>query len=79
MRELTWEKIGRLITFDGTVNIYQAKEADIRIESRKRQIPHANGIGTWTHTSFFVIKDDQEVAEKYSLADAKEFAEGLEG
>ena len=46
-----------------------------QIESRKRHIPHANGMGMWDHTTYWVLKDGKELVEKHSLADAKEYAE----
>lgn len=54
------------------VDVYytNSERPNIRIESRKRNIPHAGGrSGTWQHTSFFVI------VEKTTLRDAKELAE----
>lgn len=54
------------------VDVYytNSERSNIRIESRKRNIPHAGGRpGTWQHTSFFVI------VEKTTLRDAKELAE----
>ena len=74
-----WEKIDRNVNDEGTTITYRAKE-DRRfiVQSRKRHIPHANGrSGTWDHTSYFVIFNGKEVIERYSLKDAKEYAEGL--
>lgn len=45
------------------------------IESRKRAIPHANGIGGWYHTSYFLIRPDGTEKEYWTLAAAKEAAE----
>ena len=73
-----WEKIGRVINDEGTTITYRLPGTDLTIESRKRHIPHANGIGTWDHTTYWVLKSDREVVQKYSLADAKEYAEGLQ-
>lgn len=75
---INWIKTGRTVTEDGSVTIYEADgHPAIRIESRKRQIPHANGVGSWTFTSYFVLLDGEEVAEKMRLTDAKEYAEEL--
>lgn len=73
---MEWEKIDRNVNDEGTTITYRAKE-DRRfiVQSRKRHIPHANGVGTWDHTSYFVIVNGKEVAEKNSLKDAKEYAE----
>ena len=76
---LTWEKTGRTVGPEGTTNTYTAKEKPrITIESRKRHIPNANGVGTWDHTSFVVLVDGCEVRrEEYSLKYAKDFAEKI--
>ena len=78
MAKLIWERTGRRVSSKGTDTIYSAADTNIKIESRKRHIPHANGRpGTWDHTTYFVLKDGKELAEKYSLADAKDYVESL--
>ena len=77
MSDKKWVRTGRLVNSEGTTNTYWLMDTDITVQSRKRHIPHANGIGTWDHTSYFVLKNDVEVIEKHSLNDAKEYAEGL--
>lgn len=77
MSKLKWEKIGKSVNEEGTTITYQAAGTGLTIESRKRHIPHANGTGTWDHTSFFVLVDGKEVKEKWSLKYAKDFAEKL--
>lgn len=75
---MNWIKTGRTVTKDGSATIYEAEGCpSLRIESRKRQIEHANGVGSWTFTSYFVLLDGEEVAEKMRLTDAKEYAEEL--
>ena len=75
---MNWIKTGRTATEDGSFTIYEAEgHPAIRIESRKRQIPHANGVGSWNFTSYFVLLEGEEVVEKMRLTDAKEFAETL--
>jgi hypothetical protein len=74
---MIWKKTGRQVTGEGTTIIYSLSGTDITVESRKRHIPHASRPGTWDHTSYFVVKAGVEVAERYSLADAKEYAVGL--
>ncbi len=74
---MKWEKIETTINKDGRTIVYQATGTRITIESRKRHIPHANGVGTWEHTSYFVIADGKELVEKWSLKDAKEYAEKI--
>lgn len=72
---MMWEKIGRSVSADGTTITYWLQGTDITVESRKRHIPHANGIGTWDHTSYFVLDDGVALYEKQSLAEAKKLAE----
>ena len=78
MGKLIWKRTGRIVSKEGTTTIYHAAGKGIEIESRKRHIPHANGVGTWDHTTYWVKLDGKDVIEKYSLADAKEYAEQLE-
>lgn len=73
----TWARIGRTVNQEGTTIIYQLLGTDLFIQSRKRHIPHANGSGTWDHTTYWVLKGVKEVKEKYSLSDAKEYAERM--
>lgn len=63
------------ISKEGTTITYSLPNTEITIESRKRHIPHADGIGTWDYTSYFILKNGKELAEKRSLKDAKEYAE----
>lgn len=71
---MTWTKISRTVNTEGTTITYIALGTGYTIESRKRHIPHANGSGTWDHTTYFVLLYDKELKERYSLADAKEYA-----
>ena len=73
---INWIKTGKTVDGDNTTIVYAGEGTDLRIESRKRLIPHAGGRpGGWLHTSYFVIRDGAELAEQYSLKDAKEYAE----
>ena len=72
-----WKKIGKKVSPDETTIVYYNHETQYVIESRKRHIPHANREGTWDHTSYFVRKEGQDLKEKHSLRDAKEYAERL--
>lgn len=76
---MTWERTGKTVSAEGTTVEYRPARAkrNIAVESRKRHIPHANGVGTWDHTSYFVVLDGEDVKEKWSLKDAKAYAEGL--
>lgn len=71
----TWERTGKTVDAEGTTVIYTAKEnPNIRIESRKRKIPHANRSGFWWHTSFFIVVNGEDWSEQPSLARAKKWA-----
>lgn len=70
-----WNKVARTVNAEGTTTTYQLAGTQMIVQSRKRHIPHANRSGTWDHTSFFVIDNGVEVAEKWRLQDAKEYAE----
>lgn len=73
---LIWEKIGRAVSKEGTTITYMAKgHPDLVIESRKTHIPHANGIGTWDHTFYYVLEDGHQTKQCITLKEAKAFAE----
>ena len=72
---MVWEKIGKNVNHEGTTITYRQKGTQILVQSRKRHIPHANGIGTWDHTSYFVLDHGEEIVETYRLEDAKKYAE----
>ena len=73
-----WIKVGKRVSVGlGTTITYKLEGTPYTVESRKRPIPHANRSGTWDHTSYFVLKDGAEVAEKSTLGYAKEYAEAL--
>ena len=76
---MNWKRYGRSVTSEGTTTFYEqfASDMPVRIESRKRPIPHANGVGTWDYTSYFVVLGGEDVKELHSLRDAKEYAERL--
>lgn len=71
-----WEKVGKTVSAEGTTITYRCMERKLMtIQSRKRHIPHANGIGTWDHTTYVVLVAGYELKEFNSLKDAKEYAE----
>ena len=73
-----WVKTGKQVSAAlGTTLTYRLEGTPYTVESRKRPIPHANRAGTWSFTSYFVLKDGVEVAEKHTLGHAKEYAEAL--
>jgi len=77
---LKWEKVGTEI-FHGELgeaakNItYRADGTDYEIQSRKRGVKHANGIGFWYHTTYWIMKDGKDLAEHYTMQRAKEKVE----
>jgi len=73
----TWTKTGRWVSSQGTTVIYRLEGTELTVESRKRHIPHANGIGTWDCTTYWVLDDGVEIRERYSLKDAKAMAENI--
>ena len=74
-----WVKTATTIKTDGSKTIrYESFRNQNAIESRRQAIPHANGIGVWLHTSYFLIKPDGTEKEFYSLKDAKAAAEKVE-
>ena len=74
---IDWVRVGREVSTEGTTTYYRGFGSPFTIESRKRHIPHANGVGYWDHTTYWVVKGFEDVKECYSLADAKEYAEQL--
>ena len=75
---MKWIKINKMVKGTGETTItYRLEGTPYTVESRKRPIPHANGSGTWDHASYFVLRDGVEVAEKHTLAKAKEYAEAM--
>lgn len=76
----TWKKIGKEVGKQGTVITYKSPECPgVKIESRKRSIPHANGIGSWDYTSYFLIREDGSEREFDLLCRAKKAADTLHG
>ena len=75
---MNWKKWGRVVKGDGSsTTIYHSDEGGLKIESRRRPIPHANRGGYWMYTSSYLIQPDGSEKEYHSLADAKEAAEEL--
>ena len=80
---MKWTKIGRTVSAEGTTGIYELDGTDVKVESRKRHIPHAaahlgyGGKTYWDHTTYWVLKDGKALKECYSLKDAKEYGESV--
>ncbi len=71
---MKWEKVGKRIGVEGTTITYRLQNApQYEIESRKRHIPHANGSGTWDHTTYVVLYHGLKVEEKMTLKAAKDY------
>ena len=77
---IEWIKAEKTVNSEGTTITYQDKKNRLLvIQSRKRHIPHANGIGTWDCTTYHIIANGKEVKKTMSLRDAKEYAEEVYG
>lgn len=72
---MKWSKNGTVIKSNGEKIIFYNSDTGLKIESRRRPIPHANGVGSWLYTSYFLIQPDGTEKEYHSLKDAKEAAE----
>lgn len=76
---IRWEKIDRTVSpHIGTVITYRGVGTGLIIQSRKRPIKNANGVGTWDYTSYFVMCEGQDIKECWRLSEAKEYAELLQ-
>ena len=76
---IKWIKTGTKVTSEGRTTTYKGEGTPLTIESRLRHVLCANGIDTWDCTTYVVVKDGEDVAEKHRLMDAKEYAEALIG
>lgn len=47
----------------------------VMIQSRKRNIPHSNRSGYWSHTTYVVVQGDGSEKTFYRMADAVMWAE----
>lgn len=76
---MKWIKTGYSVHGDGSSETrYEAAGTDFMIESRKRPIPHANGIGSWMYTSYFLIFPAYGGEKEFHrLMDAKAAAENI--
>ncbi len=71
---MKWTKTGRSVKANGESTTYYESNTGLRIESRKRAIPHTNRVGYWMFTTYFLIDGEKET-EFHTLRDAKEAAE----
>ena len=75
---MIWIKTDRSVHGDGSSETrYEAAGTGFMIESRKRPIPHANGVGSWMYTSYHLFFPDGHEKKFSRLMDAKEAAESI--
>ena len=80
---IKWRATGKIVKPNGEKTVfYRGAETDYRIESRRRWIQNNKNDGQRLFTTYVVLRPteddaDHVEAEKYSLADAKEYVEGL--
>lgn len=75
---MEWIKAGTTSHHDGSRTIrYVSPGTHVMIESRRRPVKHANGIGSWDYTSYFVILPNGTEKEFHQLRAAKAAAEML--
>lgn len=76
---IKWRATGKVIKANGEKTVfYHADGVPYWIESRRRWIQNNKNADQRLFTTYVVLKwPDEEVVEKYSLTDAKNFVEGL--
>ena len=80
---IKWRATGKIVSPNGEKTVfYRGDNTDYRIESRTRWIQNNKNNGRRLFTTYVVIipneyGDDVVVAEKMSLADAKEYVEEI--
>ena len=70
---MKWAKIGKVVGAEGTTIIDRLEGTPYTVESRTR----ANGLNTWNPTSFYVLKDGENITVRHTLKDAKAVAQAL--
>lgn len=77
----TWRKVGKELRPGGPRIIYLAQENPAwTIVSWRHSIPHANGVGSWVHTTYLVYYYDNLVyREETTLISAKRWVEAHKG
>ncbi len=71
-----WKQTGKTIKATGEKTItYEKPGNPNQIQSRKERIQHANGIGYWFHTSYWMIRPDGSEKEYWKRIDAEKAAE----
>ena len=73
---IKWTKISRNVNAEGEVTItYRGEGTPLLLQSRKRNIPHANRSGCWQATTYVVMRDGEDLKECYTKRDAEVWAE----
>lgn len=73
-----WIRSGKTIMGNGEQTIrYESYLTPCMVESRRRAVKHANGIGDWFHTTYVVIYPDGAEKECWSLKAAQRAAESV--
>jgi len=72
----SWKQTKKTIKSTGEKTItYEKAGNPNRIQSRKERIQHANGVGFWFHTSYWLIRPDGSEKEYWKRIDAEKAAE----
>ena len=76
---IKWRATGKVVKANGEKTVfYHAEGVPYWIESRTRWIQNNKNANQRLFTTYMVLKwPDEEVTEKYSLADAKNFVEEM--
>ena len=75
---IRWVRTGTTIKDNGERTIvYQGINTPYQIECRRRLLGNKKNNSMRLSTSYFVVKDGEELAEKFLLRDAKGFVENL--
>lgn len=61
-----WEQTARLEDGEDLTIRYEADGVRYPVESRRRQIPHANRSGSWTYVSFHLINPETGKEKKFT-------------
>jgi hypothetical protein len=58
-----------------TTVLYRLEGTTYTVLYLKRPIPYADGAGAWIRKEYKVLRNGQQIAERYTLKDAKAYAE----
>lgn len=72
-----WGPTARLEDGEDLTIRYEADGVRFVVESRKRQIPHANGSGSWTYVSYHLINPETGKEKKFQQLSAAVLAAEL--